>query len=112
MTTALIIISIVFNAGLVLFAALLVYSRCRGVKTPVLESPEMVRDSLHKAVETLRLLDEGNKTVKKCYECLKRLSNVEDLIGMSSPSTNPALFQLQLWKVSFASNHRQLTVQP
>lgn len=65
-----------FNAGLVIFGALLVSSKERQHNPDQWRIIEQSRPYLDLAAEALRRLDYGNRVVERCVEYLSQLSMV------------------------------------
>ncbi|KAK7224688.1 hypothetical protein V2G26_012691 [Clonostachys chloroleuca] len=65
-----------FDAALVLFTILLLLRRTAYVALPTRCTPESVKELFTKCIEALRLLDKGNTTVKRCLQCLQKLTEV------------------------------------
>ncbi|KAH8689695.1 fungal-specific transcription factor domain-containing protein [Talaromyces proteolyticus] len=77
-----------FNAGLVIFGALLVSSR-ESPKNPTLWEPvERARPYLGLAVDALRRLDSGNRVIERCVEYLSQITMALTALTSNPPSTD------------------------
>ncbi|KAJ5127534.1 transcriptional regulatory protein GAL4 [Penicillium atrosanguineum] len=74
-----------FNAGLVIFGALLVASKERLHYPEQWSSVELCRPYLDLAAEALRRLDSGNRVIERCVEYLSQLSMILKAAKFASP---------------------------
>ncbi|KKA20471.1 hypothetical protein T310_5522 [Rasamsonia emersonii CBS 393.64] len=78
-----------FNAGLVIFGALLVSSKESAHNPAAWETVERSRPYLDLAAEALRCLDSGNRVIERCVEYLSQLSlALAALTSNGTPSFN------------------------
>ncbi|KAL1963182.1 hypothetical protein VTN77DRAFT_8615 [Rasamsonia byssochlamydoides] len=78
-----------FNAGLVIFGALLVSSKESPHNPALWDTVERSRPYLDLAVEALRRLDSGNRVIERCVEYLSQLSlALAALTSNGAPSLN------------------------
>lgn len=93
-----------FDAALVLFTILLLLRRTAYVALPTRCTPESVKELFTKCIEALGLLDKGNTTVKRCLQCLQKLTEVIKWTGAcTSPFSTTLVGYLQ--NLSSESNY-------
>ncbi|KAH8892864.1 hypothetical protein GQ53DRAFT_646245 [Thozetella sp. PMI_491] len=73
-----------FDAALVLSTVILLLRQAGCISLPESANEQSLKKTLSDCMEALKLLDEGNHTVERCYMCLHRLVQVLSWMGTFS----------------------------